>query len=857
VNGEVFDPALAGIGDWEITYSYTDANGCSNYCTFIITVTLLPDVTCPPDFGVCIDNGPFTLSGGLPEGGIYTGTAVSDGVFDPEAAGIGTWEITYTYTDPSGCTNSCSFFITVNDLPIVFAGEDQNISNGTSTSISDATASGALPLTFEWSPADLLIDPYVLNPVTVILNTTTTFTLLVTDGNGCDNADQVTIFITGDPLTLNISATPEDICLGESTQLFAEASGGSGVYSYFWTSDPEGFTSVEQNPVVSPAVTTTYVVEVNDGYSSLKDTIIVTVQPIPETYAGNDRTTFNGACVVIDDATASGALPMTYIWSPEDMLVDPYVLNPTTTSLSENTTFTLLVIDGHGCENTDQVTITITGEPLYVGISIPPVEICEGDTVQLFAEASGGSGEYTYNWTSYPEGFNSQDQNPLIYPSATTTFIVEANDGHCKATDSAMVIVHPLPVLHCPGTIEICEDALPFALTESTPAGGTYSGKGISNGVFYPMVAGAGMHEITYVYQDEFGCSNSCTFDIIVHPLLEGCNIFGPDTACPNTTDNIYSGPDGMLAYEWSIIDGTATIVGPSNEKSVNVTAGEGRSFILSLSISDGVCTSTCENRVMIPPPPRIGLIPDMILCEGETFIVYGVAESGKPIIESYWITPDGNSFLGSSFMIPSVTPNHSGTYTFVVIDNCGCAAEEEMHLTVIPTPEPSISDEDTLLLDLGGNINAGSGYAYYLWSTGEYTQTITPEEEGWYFVTVSTIHGCIGTDSVYVMFPFEIIPEVHLFIPNAFTPNNDGLNDTFKVVAYGIEYIIDFKMQIFNRWGEKLFETSDISHGWDGIKEGELCPGDGYVYKVTYKVQGVPGKNGEKMRTGVVVLLL
>jgi hypothetical protein len=119
VSGGIFNPSVAGVGTHEITYTYSDANGCTNDCTFTITVNPLPVVTCPDDFAICLDNGPLTLTGATPAGGTYSGNGVSGGIFTPSVAGVGTHEITYTYTDANGCTNDCTFTITVNPLPVV------------------------------------------------------------------------------------------------------------------------------------------------------------------------------------------------------------------------------------------------------------------------------------------------------------------------------------------------------------------------------------------------------------------------------------------------------------------------------------------------------------------------------------------------------------------------------------------------------------------------------------------------------------------------------------------------------------------------------------------------------------------
>ena len=87
------------------------------------------------------------------------------------------------------------------------------------------------------------------------------------------------------------------------------------------------------------------------------------------------------------------------------------------------------------------------------------------------------------------------------------------------------------------------------------------------------------------------------------------------------------------------------------------------------------------------------------------------------------------------------------------------------------------------------------------------------------------------------------------MFIPNAFTPNHDGLNDVFKPAGM---YILEYKLQIFSRWGEQIFESSDLNTGWDGRFKGAECPTDNYFYQVTAK-----GTNGKSLKKAGTVLLL
>ena len=418
----------------------------------------------------------------------------------------------------TGCQSLSRTAVTliIHPLPDVFAGADQNIPNGTSTTISDATASGAAPLSFIWDPASAFVDPSELNPTTVNLLFTYEYDLAVTDGHGCVAHDQMTITITGGPLGANPAADPGSFCTGEETQLHANASGGSGEYTYTWTSVPEGFTSSLSNPMASPAVTTLYTVEVFDGFNTVMGSVTVTVHPLPEVYAGADQYIPFGASTLIADATASGEPELSYFWTPSDAFMDATVLNPITNNLTSSGDYTLTVTDGHGCQAGDGMTITISGNELIVDPDSDPGELCEGGTTQLTSGATGGSGTYSYSWVSEPPGFSSTQADPQASPAVTTTYTVVVDDGYSTVSGTVTVTVLPLPVVTCPGDLEALPDDPPFELTGGLPAGGTYSGDGVAGGLFDPAAAGNGEHTITYAYEDENGCTNLCTFVITV-----------------------------------------------------------------------------------------------------------------------------------------------------------------------------------------------------------------------------------------------------------------------------------------------------------------------------------------------------
>lgn len=159
-----------------------------------------------------------------------------------------------------------------------------------------------------------------------------------------------------------------------------------------------------------------------------------------------------------------------------------------------------------------------------------------------------------------------------------------------------------------------------------------------------------------------------------------------------------------------------------------------------------------------------------------------------------------------------------------------GDAFIDSMQVTNYKLPEIGLAD--TVLLYTGSSINlhAGGGNMEYFWSNTSRDSIISVSSEGNYTVRVKDYHCCINSDTTYVkVFAYSI--------PNAFTPNGDGLNDIFRVS--GLYRNIDFNMIVYDRWGRMLFESKDIDKGWNGTYNGVICPSDAYIWMVNVKFRG------------------
>jgi hypothetical protein len=918
------------------TYYAAWTNSCGVSTCASVTVTVLPLPVAPTL--ATVDNSNFcpgafanitlTATGGSGTtlewySGSCGGTLVGTGAVATIAAPVVTTNYYASWVNSCGSSTCTSVPVNVFANPIANAGPDASIPNGTSTTLSGSASGGSGSYTYSWSPAGLLVNATIQNPTTTNLSSTTTYTVTVTDQvTGCTGTDQVVITITGGPLAVSTTATPAAICVGGSSQLNALVSGGSGVYTYTWSSNPAGFSSTISNPLVTPIVTTIYTVSVNDGFNTATSSVTVTVNPLPTVYnvtgsgaycaggtglpvclsgsdlgvnyqllfngvntgspvagtgssicfgnqtmagtytvvatnattscqigmnlsaiitinpnpianAGSDVSIPNGTSTTVNGSASGGTGPYTFSWSPAGSLVNSTIQNPTTVNLSVTTTYILTVTDqATGCTGTDQMTVTITGSPLSASASSTQPSVCLGGSTQLLCTPSGGSGSYTYSWSSSPAGFTSVSQNPLVTPLVTTTYTVTVNDGFSTATSLVIITVNAVPTASAGSDVNICNGS---NATLGASGGTTYlwspstglSSVNIANPVATPLT------NMTYVVTvtNASGCTASDAVNVNLFatiPAFAGID----QTIC--TGETAYLNASGGLSFSWSPATGlsSTTIPNPLATPATNTT------YIVQTTDGNG-CTSSDNVVVNVNPNVIAFAGTDVSICSGSnttlaasggtnyswgpssglsatnisnpiatplyttTYIVTVSNASGCSSTDAVTVTvnpgviasagADVNICSGSSVTLfasggttyswspnialsatnvqnPIVNPLATTTYTVVVTGATGCSATDDMTVTVNPTPNAD-AGTPVIMCNHETAILTATGGTSYQWSNGVNTATnpVTPGTSTTYTVTVSDVGGCIATDLVNVtVLPFTP-PVISSNVPTTF----------------------------------------------------------------------------------------
>lgn len=255
-----------------------------------------------------------------------------------------------------------------------------------------------------------------------------------------------------------------------------------------------------------------------------------------------------------------------------------------------------------------------------------------------------------------------------------------------------------------------------------------------------------------------------------------------------------------------------------------------------SVSAQIGCSVVTDEITVSWFPEPQLALPPDTILCYGDSFWL-------QPGDFVSYLWQDGSQ--GSEFLADG-----AGVYWVEITDAMGCPYRDTVAIEWLEAPAVELGEDLTLCFGDSLLLDAGSQdlYTTWIWQDSSAEPYLTVKQEGLYSVVVSNPCGS-ATDDILVGFRNC---EPLLTIPNAFTPNGDGRNDTFRALGVNIS---NYRMQVFNRWGELIFVSYDPSSGWDGTRNGTPCAGDMYVWSVYYESDALEETFRETVK-GTVMLI-
>ena len=472
-------------------------------------------------------------------------------------------------------------------------------------------------------------------------------------------------------------------------------------------------------------------------------------------------------------------------------------------------TVSLIVTDSYGCVIGDTATIQVTLLPEIIAqVDSVPV-ICPGGEAQLMA----GPDDQTYAWSPSSGLSATNIQNPIASPMQTTIYQVIVS-GDC-GIDTAMVEVVVSNVL---GSVQPDVTICNGESTQLSASGGTDYAWSPAGSLSDPTVADpiatpTDTTLYTVVITNGAGCEMIDSVQVNVveslpEPVLTDTSVCQGGSITLNAADADW--------HQWQPAPGlTQTDIG-----SPSVSPLSGTLYVVECGNACGSIMDSAYVEVIIVVADAW---PDTIVCPNMPVTLH--ASGGA----QYAWSPA--TFLDDPTAdAPICTPSGPIDYTVTVTDDLGCTATTTLSLATYPLPHVHAGED--LLIEWGHAAQLhGEGDGELDWSPIELVDDplasdpwTKPEESTLYTLRVTDMNGCEATDEVW------IIVNGSLFVPNTFTPNGDGVNDGFG--AWGKD-ISRFKMQIFNRWGEKIYETPDLAGRWDGTYSGKESPIDTYVWRI------------------------
>jgi gliding motility-associated-like protein len=390
--------------------------------------------------------------------------------------------------------------------------------------------------------------------------------------------------------------------------------------------------------------------------------------------------------------------------------------------------------------------------------------------------------------------------------------------------------------------VGILLDGAPITDPLENVPGGEYS--------FYRVRVNTGNHTVTsggcgvivtvYGYGDfeSYSYGGGAAFrNINSNPIVEG--------GCLNDTITFGTGLDTLrFRHLWTLEDGST-----ETRESFTRFYDELGEYPIRLIVEDECLgqIDTSYRNLQITLRQALEVPPDARACEGAELVLDAFDLPGA----SYrWTTPDGIVEEEQVLRLPSLARSDAGIYTAVgTISGCETFPSEVM-VTVDTTPLVTITGQTVYCAqrDNPPQLDAGD-YSDYQWNSGSGRNPVTVIDEGIYIVTVTNELGCVGTDSILVE---EFCP-TRFYIPSAFSPNADGINDRFAVFALDFTSV---KLEVFDRWGGLMFTSTPDEPEWDGRANGEAVAAGSYLYQATVEGVGDDGLARTQVQSGVVVLV-
>ena len=693
-------------------------------------------------------------------------------------------------------------------------------------------------LTYSWTsnPVGLISD--LPNPTAFPTENTTFYVTIMS--NTCPVQSMDSVFIEVNTIPIIAVANDMMVCQGDIISLGNTTEEPGVVYS--WTPDTDLDDATSANPTLTANVTETYILTAVNGVCTIMDTVDVTASIIsieidndPDSITickGEEvtlTTTAQPMGIVVDWTTDNGS----FMGSGDDITVAPDII---TEYYAE--------VNIPGCVRVDTFLIDVDSIPLNLDIMPSDTTVCAGLPVILstLPYQQGDFPDIDFLWTPQ-NGQESPDSllNMVISVGVTTTYIRTTTNGVCVQMDTAVVNIQPTTEIFIdPPEAAICVgESIDLLATSPDVTEFTWEPEDpeIISCTECPDPTATPNSTTTYTVSGEFGdcpIEASITIEVAAEPTLD---VISDTGICPGESIvlNGFTDPNPNSVYTWTSTPGTFT----SNDPMPSVSPTETTTY--SVTIDNGACPPlTDQVTIELLQPASVDAGPDVFICQWQALTLEAIGN-----------TNDGDYTWSTGETTSSIDPDTGGsgefTYTVTFDNGCGDPATDEVVVTVYPgisitgfifnPDEDEYIEGQVVQVTVETPPNSPTNLTYE-WNFGgitiggnQNTVNVPLVSDGLeLMVTITTVDGCTNTYSEVI----DVL-EARFEIPNAFTPDADGINDYFNIIS-SLEGFMDIQaFQVFNRWGQRVYDNDTPDQGWDGTFKGKPAPSDVYIFRIEY----------------------
>ncbi len=782
---------ISSITSGNYSVIVTDGNSCTASLTATITEPATLSVSTSATNVVC--NGASTgavsstVSGGTsPYVYNWINNATTSNISNVIA---GNYSV--TVTDANACSAVSSSTITqATAISVSLSKTDATCFGNSNGSITTTVSGGNAGYTFNWSNGAITQNIGNLAAAT--------YTVTVMDASNCSVVSSIAV---AQPTQVTTTETHVNVSCngGNNASINITPAGGTGAYSFSWSN-----AAVSQN--VNGLNAGSYTVTIADANSCTTTKTIAITQPailsLSETHTAFACSTNAGA---IDLTVAGGTTPYTYNWT-----------NAATTQDINNlaaANYTVVVTDANACTSTTSVSITAL---VSISTSLSKTDVlCNGAaTGAVSVYVTGGTMPFSYNWTNGSLTQNLNNVTAGIY----SVVVVDANN--CSSSASSIITE-------------------PSALAIN-PTINHVSCFGGNNGSISLSTTG-GVSPYTFAW------SNNSSTTSVSSLLAANYAVTVVDAnSCATTIPSIAVNQPSALELTENIIP-----VGCSgrNDGEIHMSASGGTppySFmwntahsdkdLLNLPVGNYGVTVTDNNSCVMSKMEIVGMAPALSVTSTVKNTACAQVQNGQIDLTVSGGTPSYVFRWSNGETTPSINDLAQGNYDVTIADSRNCSAQANFTVTydydlqVDATNSTTINLGESLKLTATTNTDHANVYSWTptqnVICTNCQTTDVVPTFTTHYTVNVMDANGCKASDTLTV----EVNSITDIFVPNAFTPNGDGNNDELKI--YGdVNTIVYLDFAVFNRWGEKVFESMNANFSWDGTYQGEALPKGVFIY--------------------------